>query len=418
MIAAPEPPPPQPAAKAPRRAAVVFIFITVALDMLALGMILPVLPKLVESFVGGETSRAAEIYGLFGTAWALMQFLCSPLLGALSDRYGRRPIVLISNFGLGLDYILMALAPSLWWLFAGRVISGITAASVTTAFAYIADVTPPEKRAASFGLVGAAFGVGFILGPAMGGMLGSVDPRLPFWVAAGMSLLNGLYGLLILPESLPPERRAAFEWRRANPLGSLRLLRSHLELSGLAVVNFLAQLAHAVLPSVSVLYAGYRYGWDEFTLGLMLAAVGVCSLIVQAGLIGPAVRLLGERRALLTGLLFGAAGFAFFGLATTGPMFLAGIPVMAIWGLSGPSLQSLMSRRVSGSEQGQLQGANGSIMGIAALLGPGVFTLIFAYAIGSGKGWNLPGAPFLLAALLLAAAAILSWRVTRGPAPA
>src|SRR6267378_6289311 len=211
-------------AATPRRAALAFIFVTVVLDMLALGMIVPVLPKLVEDFVGGNTARAAEIYGLFGTVWALMQFIFSPVLGALSDRYGRRPVILISNLGLGLDYLVMALAPSLAWLFVGRIISGITAASFSTAYAYIADVTEPEKRAGAFGMVGAAFGVGFVLGPAVGGLLGTLDPRLPFWVAAAFSLANAAYGYFVLPESLPRERRTAFSWARANPVGSLRLL--------------------------------------------------------------------------------------------------------------------------------------------------------------------------------------------------
>src|SRR6266540_7012967 len=223
----------------PRRAALAFIFVTIVLDMLALGMIAPVLPKLVERFVGGDTAHAAEIYGLFGTVWALMQFFFSPVLGALSDRFGRRTVILLSNFGLGLDYIFMALAPTLWWLFAGRVISGITAASYPTAGAYIADVTPPEKRAAGFGMIGAAWGVGFVMGPALGGLLGKVNPRLPFWAAAGVTLLNALYGLFVLPEALAPESRKAFSWRRANPVGSLALLRSHPELLGLSSVNFI-----------------------------------------------------------------------------------------------------------------------------------------------------------------------------------
>ena len=397
---------------APRRAALAFIFVTVALDMLALGMVIPVLPKLVVSFLGGDTARAARIYGLFGTVWALMQFVFSPVLGALSDRFGRRPVVLLSNFGLGLDYILMALSPNLGWLFVGRVVSGITAASVPTAGAYIADVTPPEKRAGAFGLLGAAFGLGFVLGPALGGVLGAVNPRLPFWAAAGFSLVNAAYGVLVLPESLSPEGRAGFAWRRANPVASLTLLRSHHELIGLASVNFVGYIAHEVLPSTFVLYAGYRYGWDARAVGLTLAAVGVSSAIVQAGLVRPVVRLLGERRALLLGLGFGAAGLALYGTARTGREFCAGIPVMALWGLSWPAAQGLMTRRVSGSDQGRLQGSINSLRGIAGLIGPGLFTLTFAGFIG-GRAPHLPGAPFLLAALLLATALGLAWRATR-----
>ncbi len=403
----------RPLAGSPRRAALAFILITVALDMLALGVIVPVLPRLVVDFVGGDTVRGAEIYGLFGTVWALMQFFFSPILGSLSDRFGRRPVVLLSNLGLGLDYIFMALAPTISWLFVGRVISGITSASLSTAYAYIADVTPAEKRAASFGMVGAAFGVGFVVGPAVGGLLGSIEPRLPFWVAAGLSLANASYGWLVLPESLPRERRMSFSWRRANPMGSLVLLRSHPELFGLAVVNFLGNLAHASLPSTFVLYVSYRYGWDAQTVGIMLASVGIASVIVQAGVIGPVVRRIGERAALLLGLLCGAAGFAVYSLATTGTLFLIGVPAVALWGLAGAASQGLMTRRVGLSEQGQLQGANGSVRGITELIGPGLFTQSFAYSIVAGNPLQLPGAPFLLASLLLAAALLVASRATR-----
>jgi DHA1 family tetracycline resistance protein-like MFS transporter len=346
-------------------------------------MIIPVLPKLVVAFSGGDTAYGAEMFGLIGAVWALMQFFFSPVQGALSDRFGRRPVILLSNLGLGLDYIIMALAPNLLWLIVGRVGSGIASASVSTAFAYIADVTPPEKRAASFGLIGVAFGVGFVLGPALGGLLGGLDPRLPFWVAAGLSLANACYGLFVLPESLPPERRAPFSWRRANPLGSLKLLRSYPQLLGLAGVHFLGQLAHVVLATATVLYVSYRYDWDEPTVGLMLAAVGVCSAIVQGGLVGRAVKRFGERRVLLAGLLCGAAGLAIFGLAENGAWFLVGVPVMTLWGLSSPALQGLMTRRVQPSEQGQLQGAASSLQGIANMVGPFLFAKVFALSIDS-----------------------------------
>jgi DHA1 family tetracycline resistance protein-like MFS transporter len=399
-----------------RRAAVAFIFVTVLLDMMALGMVLPVLPKLVESFTGGDTARASEIYGLFGFVWALMQFLFSPMLGALSDRYGRRPVILISNIGLGLDYVLMALAPNLLWLFVGRMISGITTASITVAYAYIADVTAPERRAQAFGLVGAAFGVGFVLGPAIGGVLGGIDPRLPFWVAAAFSLANACYGLFVLPESLPRTLRERFRWSSANPVGSLVLLRSHHELLGLAASNFLAYLGHMVLQTVFVLYASYRYGWDEQAVGLALAVVGVSALVVQAGLVGLFVRRLGERMTAVVGVLFGALGMAMYGLATTGWMFLAAIPVMALWGAAGAAIQSLMSQRVTESEQGRLQGANTSITGIASMIGPLIFAWVFAWSIGAGRDWNLTGAAFFLSALMLIAAAAIAWRATRRPA--
>jgi MFS transporter, DHA1 family, tetracycline resistance protein len=395
-----------------RGGAVAFIFVTILLDMLALGLILPILPKLVESFVDNDTAQAARIFGLFGTAWALMQFFFSPILGGLSDRFGRRPVVLLSNFGLALDYVLMALAPSLLWLFIGRVISGITSASVSTAFAYIADVTPPERRAAMFGKIGVAFGAGFILGPAIGGLLGGMDPRLPFWIAAGLSFANTLYGWLILPESLPTDRRTPFRWKSANPLGALHLLRSDRTLAGLSVVNFLAQLAHVVLPSTFVLYATYRYGWTAATVGLTLALVGVCSMAVQGVAIGPMVKRFGERRALLLGLGSGAAGFLIYGAAPTGPLFWLGIPVMALWGVAGAAIQALMTQSVPADQQGQLQGATSSVQSVSQLTGPFLFTLTFAWFIGDSAPFKLPGAPFLLASALLLLALVIALRVT------
>jgi DHA1 family tetracycline resistance protein-like MFS transporter len=393
-----------------RGAAVAFIFVTILLDMLALGLIMPILPKLVESFVDNDTARAARIFGVFGTAWALMQFFFSPILGSLSDRFGRRPVVLLSNFGLGLDYVLMALAPSLIWLFVGRVISGITSASVSTAFAYIADITPAERRAAVFGKVGAAFGAGFILGPAIGGLLGDIDPRLPFWAAAGLSFANTIYGFWILPESLPRDRRAAFRWKSANPIGALHLLRSDPVLTGLSVVNFFTQLAHVVLPSTFVLYATYRYGWDSTTVGITLAMVGICAMAVQGAGIGPIVRLFGERLALLLGLVCGAAGFFIFAIAPSGPLSWLGIPVMSLWGVSGAAIQALMTKQVAPDQQGQLQGAMSSVQSVSQLLGPFLFTLTFAYFIGGQAPIKLPGAPFFLASALVLLAAVIALR--------
>jgi MFS transporter, DHA1 family, tetracycline resistance protein len=392
------------AAEAPPRrvSAFTFIFVTILLDMLALGVVIPVLPKLIEGFVNNDTASAARIFGLFGTGWALMQFIFSPVLGGLSDRFGRRPVVLLSNFGLAADYVLMALAPSLVWLFVGRLISGVTSASVSTAFAYIADTTPPEKRAANFGKIGVAFGAGFILGPALGGLFGEMSPRLPFWIAAGLSLANGLYGLFILPESLPPDRRAPFRWKSANPIGMLPFLRANRILAGLQLSNFFSQLAHVVLPSTSVLYATYRYGWDVQKVGLMLAIVGVCSMAVQGAAIGPIVKRLGERKALLFGLVFGVAGFFIYGVAPTGLLFCLGIPVMALWGVSGAATQALMTGQVAPDQQGQLQGATASVQGLSQMIGPLLFTLTFAFFIGENAPFTLPGAPFLLASALVA----------------
>ena len=332
----------------------------------------------------------------------------------LSDRFGRRPVLLISIFGLGVDYLFMALAPSLAWLFLGRIINGITAASFSTAGAYIADVTPPQDRAKNFGLLGAAFSIGFVIGPALGGYLGEINLRLPFYVAAGLALLNWLYGFLILPESLPPERRAKkFEWRRANPLGSLRLLLSHKDLIGLASVTFIYQLAHNVFPSIFVLYTGYRFGWSPQDVGLMMMAVGAASAVVQFGLVRPAVKRLGERGALFVGLLAGIAGFAIYGLAWSWQVFALGIPVFALAALIGPAVQSLMSRRVQPSEQGQLQGANSAFMGIASIVAPLIFTQLFAWSIATQDQLGVPGVPMLVAAGLLAVALLLSLGVAR-----
>jgi len=397
-------------AAAPRIAAVAFIFVTILLDMLALGIIIPILPKLIESFVDNDTASAARIFGLFGTAWALMQFFFSPVLGALSDRFGRRPVILLSNLGLALDYVLMALAPSLAWLFVGRLISGITSASISTAFAYIADITAPERRAAVFGKIGVAFGAGFIFGPALGGVLGDFDPRLPFWAAAGLSFANTLYGFFILPESLPKERRSPWRWKSANPAGALRLLGSNRVLAGLSAANFFAQLAHVVLPSVFVLYVTYRYGWDTKTVGLTLALVGICQMVVQGVAIGPIVKRFGEPRALFFGLACGAIGFVICATAPTGHLFWVGIPVIALWGVAGAATQALISRLVAAEQQGQLQGATSSVQSMAQLFGPFLFTLTFAHFVGPQTAFELPGAPFLLAAALVGLALAIAVR--------
>ncbi len=395
------------------KAAVAFIFATVALDMIGFGLIGPVFPKLFVGFMGGDVARASEIYGFFGTVFAAMQFAGSPILGALSDRFGRKPIIVLSSLGLGLDYVLMALAPNLAWLFVGRVISGVTSASASTAFAYIADVSPPEERAKAFGLLGAAFGLGFILGPALGGLLGGFNERLPFWFAAGLGLINALYGWLLLPESLPLEKRRAFAWSRANPLGALRLLRSHRELSDLSIVGFCSALAGVAMPAVWVFYLNYRYHWGAGAVGLSLAWVGITSALVQALAVGPIVKRFGERTALIAGLASGALGVTIFGFASQGWMFALGTPIMMFWSLVPAAAQAIMTRRVGPSEQGELQGALGSIRGIAALIGPSLFNLTFAAAVGPFVAWNLPGAPWLLSALILIAALPLAARATR-----
>ena len=394
-------------------AAFAFIFATVALDMLALGVIVPVLPKLIVEFEHGDIATAASQNGLFFFVFAAMQFAFAPLIGALSDRFGRRPIVLLSNLGLGCDYILMALAPTIGWLFAGRVISGITSASFPTASAYLSDITNPEERAGKLGMLGAAFGLGFIAGPAIGGLVAPYGLRYPFWVAAILSLLNFCYGAFVLPESLPVEKRSKFGWTRANPFGSFQLLRSHPELFGIAAAMFLQFIAHEALPSMFVLYADYRYSWSERTTGLALALIGFGSTVVSAVLIGLIVKRIGEVRTALAGLLFGVLGYAGFAMAPTTGYFLAAFPLLSLWGIADSPLQSLMSRRVSDSEYGQLQGAIGSLFGVAGMIGPLVFTGVFSAAIAKSRVIPFPGAPFWLGAVLLACSGIVAYRVTR-----
>lgn len=402
-----------------RKAAVGFIFVTALIDVLALGIMIPVLPLLVKRMVGGDTADAALWTMTFAVLWGVMQFTISPILGMLSDRFGRRPVLLCSILGLGLDFLFMALAPTIWWLLVGRIINGVTAASFSTANAYVADITAPENRARAFGLMGAAFGVGFTFGPALGGLLSTqLGERAPFYACALLATCNWLYGYFVLPESLPPDRRLkTVNWSRANPLGSLRLLRSRVGLLGLASVGFIFQLAHNVLPSVFMLYTNHRYGWDPLVAGLSMMGTGVASVIVQMLLVGRIVKALGERGGLLLGLGAGAAGFAIYALAPTGLIYLAGIPVFALSGLIQPCLQALMTRKVSPHEQGQLQGANSGLSGIAAIAGPLLFGSTFALALTHEASLNLPGLPIIIAATLMTAAVMLALRFAKAPPP-
>ena len=405
-----------------RRAAVAFIFVTLMLDVLSMGVVIPVLPKLIESLTPGVEADAVRIGGLLGLVWAVMQFLVTPIQGALSDRFGRRPVLLLSMTGLGLDYILMALAPTLAWLFVARAISGATAASFGTANAYIADITPPDKRAAAFGLMGAAFGIGFIIGPALGGLAGSFDPHLPFWVSAGLCLINAMYGYFVLPESLPPERRAKkFSLANAHVLGSLRLLASNTQLAGLATAHFFYSVAHNVYPAVFVWFTMYRYGWGETTNGLALAASGAAGIIVQGLLVGPVVKHLGARRAMIVGLLFGISGFLIYGIGPISISVWIAIAVSALWGFYTPAAQSIMTQTVSPTEQGRLQGALGSLMGLAAIISPPLYTNVLALALqtrDAHPALPIMGAPFFLAAFLLICALAAATIATRPHAEA
>src|SRR5256714_2835876 len=390
-----------------RQAAVIFILVTVTLDVLAMGLIIPVLPKLILDFLGGKMSDAANWNGWFALVFALMQFVCSPALGVLSDRFGRRPIILLSNLGLGLDYVVMALAPTLGWLFLGRIISGITTSSIPTAMAYIADVTPKEKRAGAFGMIGVAFGIGFTFGPAIGGLAGDVSPRLAFWIAAILSLTNWLWGFFFVPESLPLEQRQKFALRRANPVGSLVLLRSHHELWRLATIQFLAYIAHNVF-SVWALYAIYRYAWSQKWIGYSLMIVGICTAVISGGLTGRMVKRFGERRTLYIGQFFGASGMALAGFARNTATFLASIPIISLWNISMPAAQGMMTHRVSEREQGELQGAIGSMRSITFIIGPILFSRIFGWFVDPKHSFQLPGAPYYLAAALLFTAMLMS----------
>ena len=401
-----------------RPAAVIFILVTVLLDILAMGLIIPVLPKLILDFLGNNMTNAADCNGWFGLVFALMQFFFSPVLGVLSDRFGRRPVILLSNLGLGLDYVVMALAPTLGWLFLGRVISGITTSSIPTAMAYIADVTTKEKRAGAFGLIGIAFGAGFAFGPAIGGLLGSISPRLPFWVAAGLSLANWSWGYFFVPESLPREKRKEFALRRANPVGSLVLLRSHPELWRLATIQFIAYLAHNVLTNIWALYSIYRYKWNPSQIGYSLMVVGICTAAISGGLTGRMVKRFGEKLTLCIGQFFGATGMCIAGAARTGGWFMASIPVISMWNISFPAAQGMMSHHVSEREQGELQGALQSLRAITFIIGPVLFSQIFSSSIDPKHSVHLPGAPFYVAAIMLFGAMLMATRVTQPKAPA
>jgi DHA1 family tetracycline resistance protein-like MFS transporter len=401
------------ASASPRRtAAIIFILITALLGVMSMGIVIPVLPQLIETLSGSDAA-AGMWNGLFVALWAGMQFICSPLIGSLSDRFGRRPVILISVAGLALDYVLMALAPNLWWLALGRILAGVTSSSFTSTFAYMADITPPEGRAKGYGLIGAAFSAGFVAGPLIGGLLGEISHRAPFWAAAALSALAFLYGLVVLPESLAPEKRMAFSWRRANPFGALKLLQSHPELSSLAVGNFLLYFAHHIFSAIFVLYAGDRYGWSAWQVGSLLALVGLLDMGVQGLLVGPVVKRLGDRTTMVVGLCFGAIGIASMGLASTATLFIAAIFPNALWGLAMPTIQSLMTRHVSESEQGQLQGANNSVAAIAGVISPLFFGAIYSLSVGPKPTLPYIGTAFLIAALVLAGAALIGWRAGR-----
>jgi MFS transporter, DHA1 family, tetracycline resistance protein len=403
------------------RAAFAFIFITVMLDMISFGIIIPVFPQLILQLQGGNMAGAAATFGIFGTAFALMQFIFAPVQGALADRFGRRPVILLSNLGLGLDYVVMALAPSIPILFIGRLVSGVTSASFSISGAYVADVTSPERRAERFGLLGVAFGIGFIVGPAIGGLLGAIDIRAPFWAAAVLSVANFLYGLFILPESLPKEKRGPFRLRAANPIGAMKFLASRPVLTALGLMGLFSFLGHDAVPNTFVLYSTHRFDFDASAVGISLAIVGVTTLVVQGLLVGRAVKRYGEYRTLMIGLGVGIVAELLLGLAPTVALFLLALPIFSFFGLTGGPFQAIASREVGPSEQGQLQGALASLRSLVTLVSPGLYTGIFALFVGPLASLGLPGAPFILSAVLLTLAAVILVRsaaTLRSPAAA
>lgn len=383
------------------RKALMFIFVTVLIDTIGFGIVIPVFPGLIVELTGKAVNEAARIGGWMAFTYAIMQFLCGPVIGNLSDRFGRRPVLLASLTAFGIDYLLSGFAPTIGWLFLGRLVAGITGASFTTAYAYIADVTPPEKRAQSFGLMGMAFGLGFIIGPALGGLVAGFGLRAPFFVAAGLALLNVAYGYFVLPESLPAERRRPFDIRRANPVGTMmQLRRYHRSVLLLAAAMFLWQLGHQALQGTWSFYVAYRFSWSPAWIGASLAAVGLSGAIVQGGLTRVIIPRLGERRTILLGTASGIAAFIIYAFADRGWMMFAGIAVGGLSGLTYPSMNGLMSAQVEADAQGELQGAVSSLFSLSTIIGPLTMTQAFAFFTGPNAPAHVPGAAFILAAVL------------------
>jgi DHA1 family tetracycline resistance protein-like MFS transporter len=392
-------------------AGIPFIMITCVLDMVAFGIMIPVFQPLLLHFTGGNFSQAALLSGAFAMVFAVVQLFSSPVIGVLSDQVGRRPVVLLSNLGTFLDFMILALAPNIAWLFVGRVIAGFTTGSIATASAYIADVTPADKRAGAYGMISAAFGVGFVLGPAIGGPLGQINIHLPFFVAGALSLLNFAYGFFALPESLRKEDRNAFAWSRANPFGAVKMLRRHAELAGLAIVNLIGYVAHDALPQVFVLYTLYVFNWSQNTIGLSLAVVGIETIIIMALLINPIVKAFGERKAVLIGLFFGAVGFFMYGGGNQ-IWFWAAITVNMLWMIGTSASQAIMTRRVERNEQGELQGAINMLRSFGTIVGPMVFSTVFAYSVSPWHAWKLPSIAWSLGGILLFVSLFIAARVT------
>jgi len=395
------------------RKALVFVAITLLLDTVGFGLILPVLPALLVQITGQSVERAAIYGGWLAFAYAAMQFVFAPVLGGLSDRFGRRPVLLFAVGALGIDYIVQGLAPTLGWLFFGRVVAGMAGASFTPAYAYVADVSPPEKRAQNFGLIAAMFGVGFIAGPAIGGLLGGLGPRAPFFAAAALSLINFAYGVFVLPESLPAERRRAFDWKRANPLGTLLQMRKRPAVLGLLAALFLWMVAHQVMPAVWTYYTKFRFGWAEAMIGASLALAGTVMALSQAVLVRPLVKRLGERRAALLGISIAIVGYVGFATATKAWMIFAWQTTWLFAAIVMPTTQGLLSHRVEHNAQGELQGAVASLFSLSSIVGPPLLSHLFSYFTSPSAPMQLPGAAFFASAVLALAALAIYWAVTR-----
>ena len=384
-----------------RPAALTFIFITLLIDVIGFAIIIPVLPKLIEKLIHGNVSSASRISGLLLVAFSAMQFLFSPLVGNLSDKYGRRPVLLFSLIGFGIDYLFLAFAPTIGWLFVGRIIAGITGASFTTASAYIADVSTPEKRAQNFGMIGVAFGLGFIIGPVIGGLLGKLDTQYPFYAAAVLAFLNAAYGYFILPESLDKAHRRPLDWKRSNPLGTLLQLKKYPAVLGLAICLFVVYFAGQAVQSVWTFYTIQKFKWDEAMVGYSLGFVGLMIAIVQGGLIRIVIPKLGQQRSIWVGLLFYAVGMLLFAIANQGWMMFAFMVPYALGGIAGPALQGFMTNEVPANEQGELQGGLTSLMSLSSIFGPWFMTWIFYYFTAPKAPFYLPGAPYFVAAVLM-----------------
>jgi DHA1 family tetracycline resistance protein-like MFS transporter len=392
-----------------KKAAIGFIFITLLIDITGWGLIIPVMPKLIEQLISGDVSQAAKYSGWLGLAYAGTQFAFAPLIGNLSDRFGRRPVLLCSLLGFGLDYIFLSFANTIGLLFIGRIIAGITGASITTASAYIADISTPENRAQNFGMIGAAFGVGFILGPVIGGLLGSYGPRVPFMVAAALCLLNAAYGYFILPESLDAEHRRAFSWKKANPFGALKFITRYPRIGELVGSLMLVYIAAQAVQSTWSFFGIEKFNWDPKMIGISLGIVGLLVGLVQGGLIRVVNPKLGNEKSIYLGLVLYALGLVLFAFAgATWMMFLFLIPY-CLGGIAGPALQSIISGNVPPNEQGELQGALTSLMSATAIIGPPVMTGLFAFFTKKNAPVHFPGSPFLLGAILMLASAFMAY---------